>query len=134
MHADASPWIEKAEGDYEGAIYLSKKKSKRIAHIICFSCQQAAEKYLKAYLVEKDIRFSKTHFLKRELLPLCEKVDSEFKVLTSYLEALDPYSVEFRYPGEEISGDDVRIAVVAVKKVRKFIRGKLGLEKQRRLL
>lgn len=103
MHDDASLWIEKAEGDYEGAIYLSKKRSKRIAHLICFSYQQSAEKYLEAYLVEKDIRFSKTHFMKRELLPLCEKVDNEFKVLVPYLEAVDPYSVEFRYPGDGIS-------------------------------
>lgn len=134
MHADVFPWIEKAEGDYEGAIYLSKKKSKRIAHIICFSCQQAAEKYLKAYLVEKSIRFSKTHFLVKELLPLCENIDQEFRVLVPYLEELDPYSVEFRYPGEEITKDDVKTAIAAIKKVRKFVRGKLGLEKQRRLL
>lgn len=134
MHADASPWIEKAEGDYEGAIYLSKKRSKRIVHLICFSCQQSAEKYLKTYLVEKNIRFSKTHFLIKELLPLCEKVDAEFRVLIPYLEDLDPYSVEFRYPGEELSADDVQTAISAVKKVRKYVRGKLGLEKQRRLL
>lgn len=134
MHADAIPWVEKAEGDYEGAIYLSKKRSKKIVHLICFACQQSAEKYLKAFLVDKDIRFSKTHFLIKELLPLCEKVDQEFSVLVPYLEELDPYSVEFRYPGEEITKDDVKTAIVAIKKVRKFVRGKLGLEKQRRLL
>ncbi|MDI6779075.1 MAG: HEPN domain-containing protein [Bacteroidota bacterium] len=99
MHADAIPWIERAEGDYEGAIVLAEKRSKKIAH-----------------------------------LPLCQKIDEEFKVLTPYLEALDPYSVEFRYPGEEISSYDVRKAINAVKKVRKFVREKLGLEKQRRLL
>lgn len=27
MHTDATPWIEKAEGDYESAIHLSKKRS-----------------------------------------------------------------------------------------------------------
>lgn len=108
MHADAVPWIEKAEGDYEGAVFLSKKRSKKIAHLICFSCQQSAEKYLKAFLVDKGIRFSRTHFLIKELLPLCEKVDEEFKVLKPYLEVLDPYSVEFRYPGDEISKEDVR--------------------------
>lgn len=134
MHADAIPWIERAEGDYEGAIVLAERRSKKIAHLICFSCQQSAEKYLKAFLVDNNVRFSKTHALKRELLPLCQKIDEEFKVLTPYLEDLDPYSVEFRYPGEEISSYDVRKAINAVKKVRKFVREKLGLEKQRRLL
>lgn len=47
---------------------------------------------------------------------------------------LDPFSAEFRYPGDEISKEDVKTAIAAVKKVRKFVRGKLGLEKQRRLL
>jgi hypothetical protein len=51
MHADAIPWIERAEGDYEGTIVLAEKRSKKIAH-------------LKAFLVDNDVRFSKTYALK----------------------------------------------------------------------
>lgn len=134
MHADAVPWIHKAEGDYEGAEILTKKRSRKVNHLICFACQQSAEKYLKGYLVEKNIRFSKTHALVRELLPLCEAIDSEFKVLKPYLQILDPYAVKFRYPGDEITNLEVRKALNAAKKVRKFVRGKLGLEKQQKLL
>jgi HEPN domain-containing protein len=92
------------------------------------------EKYLKAYLVEDNVRFSKTHALVRELLPLCEKVDREFKVLLKPLKVLDPYGVGVRYPGEETFTPEIRTALKAAKDVRRFVRAKLGLERQRSLL
>jgi HEPN domain-containing protein len=134
MNDDTREWVEKAEGDFEGAVQLSKKRSSRTAHLICFACEQSAEKYLKAFLVENNVRFSKTHDMELLLLPLCTNLDKEFKVLKPFLKELDPYAVEFRYPGEKIELSDVRAALAAVKKVRRFVRGKLGLEKQKRLL
>lgn len=134
MNGDSKQWIEKAEGDFEGAVQLSKKRSRRTAHLLCFACQQSAEKYLKAFLVENNVRFSKTHDLELALLPLCAEVDREFQVLREYLKKLDPYAVEFRYSGEEIELPDVRAALEAAKKVRRFVRSKLGLQSQKRLL
>lgn len=134
MNGDAREWIEKAEGDFEGALQLSKKRSVRTAHLLCFACQQSAEKYLKAFLVENNVRFSKTHDLELALLPLCARIDEEFRVLKEYLKKLDPYAVEFRYPGERIELSEARVALDAAKKVRRFIRGKLGLESQKKLL
>lgn len=134
MHEETLKWIEKAEGDFEGANILSKKRSKNLLHIIGFSCQQCAEKYLKAFLIEQNIPFTKTHDLTKKLLPLCTEIDQEFKVLFNYLEMLDPYAVEFRYPGEEYTFTEIRTALASTKKIRRFVRGKLGLEKQRRLL
>ncbi|MDI6765804.1 MAG: HEPN domain-containing protein [Bacteroidota bacterium] len=134
MHADAEKWTDKAEGDFQGAVELSKKRSLKFAHLICFACQQSAEKYLKGFLVENNIVFSKTHDLTLVILPLCLKVDKEFNVLHKYLKTLEPYAVEFRYPGEELSRLNIKEAVEAAKIVRKFIRSKLGLEKQKRLL
>ncbi|MBI5476355.1 MAG: HEPN domain-containing protein [Ignavibacteriales bacterium] len=134
MHVDAEKWIDKAEGDFQGAKELSKKHSLKFAHLICFACQQSAEKYLKGFLVEHNIVFSKTHDLTMVLLPLCLEVDEEFKVLHKHLKILEPYAVEFRYPGEEISRLNISEALEVATKVRKFVRGKLGLEKQKRLL
>jgi HEPN domain-containing protein len=134
MHDDARPWIRKAEGDFAGAQILAKRRSTKTAHLTCFACQQAAEKYLKGYLVENNVRFSKTHALVKDLLPMCEKVDREFKVLLEPLKILDPYAVEARYPGEETSVSEVPDALRAAKVVRRFVRAKLGLERQRSLL
>ncbi|HLX11520.1 MAG TPA: HEPN domain-containing protein [Bacteroidota bacterium] len=134
MRDETRSWIDRAEGDFEGARLLSKSRSRNITHLVCFACQQSAEKYLKAFLVENNVRFSKTHSLVRELLPACESIDNEFKVLLPHLEVLDPYAVEFRYPGETIPPSEKKQAFSASDKIRKFIRGKLGLERQRRLL
>lgn len=40
---------------------------------------------------------------------------------------LNPYAVEFRYPGEGATDEEAREAVKAVKTVRRFVRDKLGL-------
>lgn len=134
MNAETKKWIDKAEGDFEGASILVRHRSPRMAHLTCFACQQSSEKYLKAYLVEQNVRFSKTHDLSKQLLPLCMKVDPEFKSVLRSLETLDPFAVEFRYPGETIQRATVRKAYEAAKVVRQFVRAKLGLERQRSLL
>jgi HEPN domain-containing protein len=134
MNAETKKWIDKAEGDFEGASTLIRKRSPRLPHLTCFACQQSAEKYLKAYLVERNVRFSKTHDLTKQLLPLRLKVDPEFKSIARFLETLDPYAVEFRYPGETIRRSSLRKAYQAAEAVRRFVRAKLGLERQRSLL
>ncbi len=134
MHVDTEAWVVKAEGDYIGALTLVKKRSVKVAHLTCFAAQQCAEKYLKAFLVEHNIPFSKTHILTKDLLPQCLKIDEEFSSLHLHLEFLDPYAVEFRYPGDIVTHAEAVNAVMNAKAVRKFVRGKLGIEKQRRLL
>jgi HEPN domain-containing protein len=134
MHVDTEAWIVKTEGDYIGASTLVKKRSEKVAHLTCFAAQQYAEKYLKAFLVEHHIPFSKTHDLTKDLLPQCVKTDNRFSELFTFLEFLDPYAVEFRYPGEVVTYAEAIQAVKNVKIVRKFVREKLGIGRQRRLL
>jgi hypothetical protein len=62
------------------------------------------------------------------------EVDPEFRASQRSLETLDPFAVEFRYPGETIHRATVLKAYEAAKVVRRFIRAKLGLERQRSLL
>lgn len=64
-------WMEYAQRDILSAKYLTSMKPEPL-EIICFHCQQAAEKALKAYLVFLEIRVPKTHDLD-QLLELCEK-------------------------------------------------------------
>ena len=134
MHPDAEAWVAKAEGDYMGALALVKKRRGKVAHLTCFAAQQCAEKYLNAFLVEHNVPFSKTHDLTKDLLPRCLKIRNEFSILFPQLELLDPYAVEFRYPGDVITHGEAVQAVKAAKIVRKFVREKLDLERQRRLL
>lgn len=134
MHAETKAWIDKAEGDYAGALTLVKKRSEKVAHLTCFAAQQCAEKYLKAFLVDHDISFPKTHDVTKDLLPRCLKIDDEYSSLFQQLEFLDPYQVEFRYPGDLVTHKEAVQAVKSVKVIRRFTRAKLDLEKQKRLL
>jgi len=134
MHAETEAWISKAEGDYIGASALAKNRSKKIAHLTSFAAQQSAEKYLKAFLVEHNVAFPKTHDLAKELLPRCLNIDKSFSVLEPHLEFLDPYAVQFRYPGDIVTPAEARDALKAAKSVRSFVRQKLALNRQQRLL
>ncbi len=51
-------WIHKAEHDL-GMAELALENKPEYTDSICFHCQQAVEKYLKAYLVFLDVRFEK---------------------------------------------------------------------------
>jgi len=120
-------WVRKAEEDYETATTLVRKRKRPTPNAVCFHCQQCAEKYLKAFLVQREVVFSKTHDL-RELRRLAMTADPTFDLITDLLLHLNPYAIEFRYPGEEATVEEARDAVAAMRTVRRFVRGKLGLQ------
>ena len=64
--------------------------------VVCFHCQQCAEKMLKAYLVLQDRDFPKTHDI-RNLLDICADHDLEFGTLCSEAASLTDYAVQPRY-------------------------------------
>jgi HEPN domain-containing protein len=68
--------------------------------IACFHCQQAVEKYLKAFLVFKNEAFPQTHNLDL-LLQLCRKHDNSFDDID--LKNLEDFAVRGRYPHDFIS-------------------------------
>jgi HEPN domain-containing protein len=53
-------WFAKAELDYRAADRLVKDPEP-LREISAFHCQQAADKYLKAFLVRHQIEFPRTH-------------------------------------------------------------------------
>lgn len=113
-------WLIKAESDMKAAKHLFEAKE-IITDAICFHCQQCAEKYLKAYLVSKEIEPDKTH--KLELL-LTEYMRHE----PSFVEIQDAkylteYAVEIRNPGDFYypSDEEAREAYEMAEKVKKFV-------------
>ena len=91
-------WIGKADVNYRAAKQLAAD-SDPIREVIAFHCQQAAEKYVKAFLVRHQVEFPKTHSLER-LLDLVAPVSPELAASLEETEALTPYGVEIRYPGD----------------------------------
>ncbi len=91
-------WVGKAERDYRAAERLLRDED-RLRDIIAFHCQQAAEKYLKAFLVRHQIEFPKSHNI-RLLLNLVPRVSPEMAVVLREVAELSPYGVDVRYPGD----------------------------------
>lgn len=121
-------WIEKAEGDYETVLDLRKRRRKRQRYIIAFHCQQCVEKYLKALLTFYEIEFPKQHDLEQLLVLLLQK-DHLLAPLRNKLKRLTPFAVTFRYPGEDITAEELKEAVSIMKGVRIILRRRLGLKK-----
>jgi len=117
-------WLKKADQDYECARYLKHRRRRPLYDIICFHCQQCAEKYFKAYLTSKRKRFPKTHDLTK-LLELTVVVDGSFDLLKDIILPLNDYAVVSRYPGEEADRKESLQAIKAMEEIRKFVRQKL---------
>ena len=61
-------WVRKAESDYAVARKLARGSEPHHDEL-CFHCQQAAEKYLKALLEENSQPIPRTHVLEGMCLP-----------------------------------------------------------------
>jgi len=118
---DVLEWIDKAEQDYQTAVVMARKRKSPVPDIVGFHSQQCVEKYLKAVLVLKKIDFPKTHDL-IELLSILKEKEPLLDALTPALRILNPFSVQFRYPGESATVEESLKALSAMKHVRKFIK------------
>ena len=124
MRADVEAWIKRAEEDLFTAKALMEFK-KPVPWIVCFHAQQAAEKFLKAFLIHHYRPVSKTHDIKALILE-CSKIDPSFrKLLKEEVDRLTEYAVETRYPVLlEPTIEEAREALELASKVRDFVLGK----------
>jgi len=114
-------WIAKAKNDL-----LNADNNLQADEIpfdtVCFHCQQAAEKFLKAYLVAKGQPYPISH----DLLLILEKLlsfEPEAERLRDDLAILMPYSVEIRYPDDWFmpSAEDAREARESAEQVMRWL-------------
>jgi len=117
---EVKEWFQKAEDDFEGAVYLSRRRKKPLPDLVCFHSQQAAEKYLKAFLINQKTTFPKTHDL-LFLLDLARKSRPDLELHRELFEYLNPYSIQSRYPGEEATQEEARIAIKTIKKIKRIM-------------
>jgi len=78
-------WLKIAYDDYDSALYLFENKIPKPLEIICYHCQQAVEKSLKAFLCANGIDIPKTHDAGL-LCQRCTELDAKF---TDFQEACD---------------------------------------------
>jgi HEPN domain-containing protein len=127
MEEYVKKWLIRANNDLRVAKNeLELPKEQMITEAICFHCQQAVEKFLKAFLVTNKVEFGKTHNLEY-LLELCSKVDKSFQDLE--LGNLTFYAVEVRYPDEFYTPDieEAKHSVKLALTIKGFVLSKLGI-------
>ena len=121
-------WIEKADEDFEFAL-VNLQEGKPFIAQVCFHFQQAAEKYLKGYIVAKDLEFRKTHDLPM-LLGICISQNSTFEALSEECEYLNTFYVESRYPVHwptDFSRPEAQKSYQAAEKIRSFVKKQLRI-------
>ena len=118
----AKEWIEKAEEDY-GFACASIESTNYFAQV-CFHFQQAAEKYLKAFIVAKKLEFRAVHNL-LELLEICRQNEPDIEELEQPCRFLNPFYIDTRYPVHWPAQYDKDTAVEAkqmTEKIRDWIK------------
>ena len=99
-------WLVLAETDLGVAKHLYQTYYPKPLEIICYHCQQAAEKAIKAVIVSKGAQggMPKLH----DLSFLLDQMKNQLKIpepYYDYADELTPYSVAVRYPSELLLED-----------------------------
>ena len=117
-------WVIRAQNDLKSAEILYKEKGP--SDSLCFHCHQSVEKFLKAFLVFKNIHFEKIHSLWK-LAKLCATEDKKFLNFEEELKTLDAYYIESRYPPEVVvySREECRKNLDIAEKITQFIINKI---------
>ena len=120
-------WVNKGDHDLGTAI-ITYMHIPEYIDTITFHCQQATEKYLKAYLIFHSTAFKYSHDLVY-LLDLIVQKDSTMDMYYEKLSELQGYAVEIRYPNEIIflSKEVVEKAILLAKELRRELTGKMKI-------
>jgi HEPN domain-containing protein len=117
----ADAWLRRAVSSMEKA-RIGKISDALFYEDLCFDCQQAAEKALKALLIYVGTPFPKTHslnmliaLLKRQNVPVPDEIES--------VVILNDYAVATRYPGEyePVTAEEYLEAVEIAAKVIEWV-------------
>ena len=113
---DAALWFFKADADFDAAKILDGAYQKH-TEIICYLCAQAAEKYLKGYLVYQGHKIENTHNLPY-LNMNCATYDPQFEAIKTECGILNKFNNNIRYPdGLETNDHDVTLSLKTVEKI-----------------
>ncbi|HEX5272898.1 MAG TPA: HEPN domain-containing protein [Gemmataceae bacterium] len=129
MKVTTARWVRKAEADSRAAKRLSRG-SDPLHDVVCFHCQQCAEKYLKALMEEIGLVVPKTHDL-GDLLPALRPYHPSLGGLSRGLDFLTNFAVAVRYPDENASKRQAEAALRWAGRVRQESRSLLGIRPPR---
>lgn len=122
-------WLAKAEDDFRFAESNLLEEGSEFYAQICFHFQQTAEKYLKAYILNKELKFDKVHDLVH-LLRTCAAHEISFSGLKEECIILNTAYIETRYPVHwptDYSRETAELARSAAEKIRQTVLNHLTL-------
>ena len=94
-HQVINEWLKKADEDLEFAASVIKESP--FYAQICFHFHQAAEKYLKSYLIATDLQFKRIHDLP-VLLKSCLVKEPDLESIMKDCKLLNRFYIDTRYP------------------------------------
>ncbi len=121
MNPITREWVQKAEADLATAQRELRARKQPNYDAACFHAQQCAEKYVKACLQARGVRFGKTHDV-AALLQQLEDTIPQLALLRPQATLLTDYAVRFRYPGAFATRTQAREAVRAAIEIREQAR------------
>jgi HEPN domain-containing protein len=130
MRPETNLWVEKANQDFK-TVEILLQSNEGPPGIICFHCQQTAEKLLKAFLVGKSIEFPRSHdlllLIERYILP----VDKSFQNVIPAATELTGFATSTRYPDmdDQLDINTAREAYKSMLEIKSFVLGKINLDK-----
>jgi len=128
---DSAVWMRLAKDDMATVHLLMTEHRKRV-EIILYHCQQAAEKSLKAYLIDNNVWIGNTHDLIL-LLRECVNINPSFKLkrMINHCAFLNRITPGVKYADLNVSLDKSHIsrAMNSAKRVHDLVSVHLGLGK-----
>ena len=117
----ANKWLRYAQMDYDIAVHDKSFDPVPIA-IICYHCQQAGEKALKAILAYHDEEIPRTHDLYR-LLELCAAHYPDMLAkLSTQAKRLTDFATVTRYPSDiEFEEADMTLALNSAEQILSYV-------------
>jgi HEPN domain-containing protein len=120
---DPKVWWQRAQKDLRSAQLNFDEDSDGQAEVICYDCQQACEKMLKAFLLKNGWTLAKIHdldYLFQEALKYLQEI-SHFEIRISELNTLFmPSHYPSDYP-DPIGGEEARKSLELTKEVRDLL-------------
>lgn len=118
-------WLKRARSNLQRA-KAGKSSEEILFEDLCFDCQQAVEKSIKALLVDCNIEFDKTHSIAKLLNQIEDAgitVPEEIKETSE----LTVYAVDSRYPGDydPITESEYGLALTMAEKVVNWVEEKI---------
>ena len=121
-----SEWLKKADEDFEFAASVIEESP--FYAQICFHFHQAAEKYLKSYLIAAELEFKRIHDLP-VLLKSCLLKEPGLESIVKDCKLLNRFYIDTRYPVHwptEYTRQDAFEAKNAAEHIRDVIKNALN--------